>query len=127
MEVLMRSFPLAPFVLSCLVAGAPAAAQTVTAAGAEPHWLKQPSTADMAAVYPRVGARLGHYGRVTLNCAVQPDGSLAHCEVVSEDPGDEGFGDAALKLSRLYRMAPPERSPLPRPTIDVPVRFSLAP
>jgi protein TonB len=120
----MRLFRLAPLALSLSVVGSAGSAQS---AATETHWLKQPSEADVAAVYPRVGARLGHYGRVTLNCAVQPDGSLTRCEIVSEDPADEGFADAALKLSKLYKMASPDGSPLPRTTVDVPIRFSLAP
>jgi protein TonB len=119
----MRLSIWAPVALSLCVTGI--VASSLRAAG-EPHWLRQPSSADMAAVYPRVGARLGHYGRVTLNCAVQPDGGLARCQVMAEDPGDEGFADAALKLAKLYRMASSDASPLPR-TVEVPVRFSLAP
>jgi len=120
----MRLFVMAPFAMSVFFVGSPALAQT---AKVEPHWLKQPSSEDIAAVYPRSGARLGHYGRVTLSCTVQPDGSLARCEILSEDPADEGFADAALKLSKLYKLASPDGSPLPRTTIEVPIKFSLAP
>jgi protein TonB len=113
--------------LALFVAGSPAIAQAVAADGEGPHWLKQPSPADIVSVYPRTAARLGHYGRVRLSCAVQPDGSLARCDIVSEDPADEGFADAALKLAKLYKLASPDGSPLPRTTIEVPIRFSLAP
>jgi protein TonB len=119
----MRLSRSARFALSFFVVGSAGSAES---AAAEAHWLNQPSPADVAAVYPRTGARLGHYGRVTLSCTVQPDGGLSRCQVVSEDPADEGFADAALKLSKLYKMASPEGSPLPR-TVDVPIRFSLAP
>ena len=120
----MRLFPWALLAVSLFVPGSSASAQPATA---EPHWLKQPSSEDIAAVYPRVGARLGHYGRVTLNCTVQPDGSLARCEILSEDPADEGFADAALKLSKLYKVASPDGAPLAKTTVEVPIRFSLAP
>jgi protein TonB len=120
----MRLFPRALLAMSLLVLGSSASAPPTAA---QPHWLKQPSSADMAAVYPLKGARLGHYGRVTLSCTVQPDGSLARCDVLAEDPGDEGFADAALKLSKLYKVASPDGSPLPRTTVDVPIKFSLAP
>jgi protein TonB len=113
----------AMFAMPLLAASGAASAQ----AADTPRWLKQPSSADIAAVYPRVGARLGHYGRVSLRCAVQPDGGLARCEVLSEDPADEGFADAALKLVRLYKLASPDGAPPPRATIEVPIRFSLAP
>jgi len=123
----MRLFLAPALALPMFVAGMLAFAQPVAATAAEPHWLRQPSSTDVAAVYPRVGARLGHYGRVMLSCMVQPDGSLARCEVLSEDPADEGFADAALKLSKLYKLASPDGSPLPKTTVEVPIKFSLAP
>jgi protein TonB len=121
----MRLLLPALFALPMFAAGPTVLAQGVVAV--EPHWLKQPSLAEIAAAYPRTGARLGHYGRVTLSCTVQPDGSLARCQVLSEEPGDEGFADAALKLSKLYKMASTDGAPLPRSSIDVPIKFSLAP
>ena len=122
----MRLFPLPVLALALFVAGSPAIAQA-GADGEGAHWLKQPSPADIVSVYPRTAARLGHYGRVKLSCTVQPDGSLTRCDIVSEDPADEGFADAALKLARLYKMASPDGSPLPRTTVEIPIRFSLAP
>jgi protein TonB len=121
----MRLFLLASFTLILFSGGSAAWAQGAIAG--EPHWLKQPSMADIVGVYPRAAARLGHYGRVTLSCVVQPDGGLSRCQVVSEDPADEGFADAALKLSKLYRIAVSDGSPSPRTTVEVPIRFSLAP
>lgn len=42
---------------------------------------------------------------VTLNCALQPTGSLADCRVVSETPADQGYGEVALENSRRARVA----------------------
>jgi protein TonB len=123
----MRLFVSPALALALFVADLPVMAQAVAADGAGTHWLKQPSPADIVSVYPRTAARLGHYGRVKLSCTIQPDGSLARCDIVSEDPADEGFADAALKLAKLYKLASPDGSPLPRTTIEVPIRFSLAP
>ena len=33
-------------------------------------------------------------------------GTLAGCSVVSEDPPNFGFGEAALKISKFFRMKP---------------------
>ncbi len=123
----MRLFLAFVLALPLFVAGWPAMAQSVATDDAGPRWLKQPSPADVVSVYPRTAARLGHYGRVKLSCAVQPDGRLARCDIVSEDPPDEGFADAALKLTKLYKVAAPDGSPLPRTTVEIPIRFSLAP
>jgi protein TonB len=45
-------------------------------------------------------------GRVTLQCIVQPNGSLTGCSVVNEDPAGAGFGQAALAAARRSRVSP---------------------
>lgn len=42
-------------------------------------------------------------GRVTLGCLVKPDGFL-RCTVESEGPAALGFGAAALRVSRKFRV-----------------------
>lgn len=37
-------------------------------------------------------------GSATIECVVQPDGRLATCVVVSEDPKGYGFGRATVRL-----------------------------
>lgn len=41
-----------------------------------------------------------------LSCLVRVDGSLTGCSVTSETPGDQGFGRAAVSLSRYFRLSP---------------------
>jgi len=43
---------------------------------------------------------------VLLQCQVAPDGATSACAVVSEDPNSLGAGDAALAMSRSFRLAP---------------------
>ncbi len=61
-----------------------------------------------------------------LECAVLSDGRL-DCTVVSEDPAALGFGDAALNLSREFRMA--ARTSNGRSTtggrVRIPIAFSM--
>ena len=45
---------------------------------------------------------------VTLNCALQPTGSLDDCRVITETPADQGFGEAAIETSRRARVRLPE-------------------
>ena len=45
-------------------------------------------------------------GRTTIKCTVTASGSLTDCSVTAETPPDYGFGDAALKLTRLFKVRP---------------------
>ena len=54
-------------------------------------------------------------------------GTLEGCSVTSEDPADMGFGDAALKMSKLFKMRPMSRDgqPVDGGTVRIPLRFVL--
>lgn len=71
-----------------------------------PQWVRQPSAAQMERAYPRGAATDGLSGRAVLNCTVQASGEVANCSVSSETPEGEGFGRAALSLSRYFRLSP---------------------
>ncbi|KAK0340529.1 hypothetical protein LTR94_030143 [Friedmanniomyces endolithicus] len=50
--------------------------------------------------------RGGIGGVAELSCLVRVDGSLTGCSVTSETPGNQGFGRAAVSLSRYFRLSP---------------------
>ncbi|WP_291834140.1 TonB family protein [Brevundimonas sp.] len=77
-------------------------------APARPSLITQPSWArQVPPEFPeRASARGIESGRVTLQCTVQPNGSLSNCSVVSEDPAGAGFGQAALAAARRSRVSP---------------------
>ncbi|HWE47975.1 MAG TPA: energy transducer TonB [Caulobacteraceae bacterium] len=72
----------------------------------EPVWISQPTRDDIDREYPVIAKQAHDDGRVVLECTAQDDGSLAACSIVSETPPGEGFGDATLRLTSRYRMAP---------------------
>lgn len=71
-----------------------------------PDWARKPSGDDLARYYPDRARRMEVSGRATLSCTVTARGALEGCSVVAESPADMGFGDAAIRLSSLYRMKP---------------------
>lgn len=66
-------------------------------------------------------------GRATLSCTVTAKGSLENCSVVSENPADYQFGEAAMKLSRLFRMKPKtlDGAPVDGGQITIPIVFTV--
>ncbi len=92
----------------------------------DPTWIERPSGRDFARYYPDRALQRGQEGRVTLDCLVAADGRIS-CSVTSEDPSGWGFGDAAIRISRSFRMAPATRDGAPTSggRVRVPISFRL--
>ena len=66
-------------------------------------------------------------GSAALSCTVTARGTLIGCSITSESPADMGFGDAAIKLSKLFKMRPQTKDgqPVDGGTVRIPLRFNL--
>jgi protein TonB len=91
-----------------------------------PQWLERPNSRDFDRYYPPRAMEREMEGRVQLDCIVAADGRIS-CTVTSEDPTGWGFGEAALRVSRHFRMAPATRDGVPTSggRVRVPITFRL--
>jgi protein TonB len=66
-------------------------------------------------------------GHATISCIVAVNGTVGNCNVVAESPADQGFGDAALKLSKLFKMRPQTRDGVPvgGAHVTIPIAFQM--
>jgi TonB family protein len=71
-----------------------------------PDWERKPGPDDFSNYYPAVALSEGQSGRVSIECDVTATGAVVGCVVLSESPEGEGFGQAALKISRYFKMKP---------------------
>ncbi len=98
----MRKFALIAITVfgAASLAAAPARAQD----GNNAAWEHVPSGADFARVYPARAMAQHLSGHVLLNCLILRSQHL-RCTVAMEDPRGLGFGAAALRLTREFRIA----------------------
>jgi protein TonB len=82
---------------------------------------------DIMRYYPARAQRMAVEGMATITCDVTAPGRLTGCVIVSETPPDFGFGDAALKMSSLFKVKPlmSDGVAVDGGKITVPIRFKL--
>ena len=74
-----------------------------------PDWIRRPDADDLTRYYPDRASRLNKGGHARMSCTVTASGTLTNCSIVSEDPADLGFGQAALDMAKLFKMRPQTR------------------
>lgn len=68
------------------------------------NWLKRPTGEDFSRHYPRKAFDKGVSGAAALCCVPREDGSVA-CKSIVDVPAGFGFGDAAVRISHVFRMS----------------------
>ena len=92
----------------------------------KPQWLAVPNAAEVESYDPNRAQRMVT-GSATLQCIVRPDGGLGACAVLDDNPAEFGFGDAALQIAALLRVAPLDEAgqPVAGGVVRFPVKFTL--
>jgi TonB family protein len=106
----------------------PGSAEAEVLAVNHPYWTTGLSPDAVEAVYPPA-AKAAHVrtGRGVVDCAVAASGRLEDCHVVAEEPGDLGFGSAAVQVATLMEMNPwtEDGAPVDGGRIRLPIRLTL--
>jgi TonB family protein len=91
-------------------------------------WESAPSFSDLTAAYPKGAKTKALQGHVVLRCGLKDDGRLKDCDIITERPEHEGFGQAAKSLAPLFKAVPlpgdTKRSVLSSIRVDVAVQFA---
>ena len=92
-----------------------------------PDWAQKPSGEDMQRFYPERAQAESVSGRATIGCRVTAEGLLTACTVKREAPRGQGFGQAAIALSSIFRMKPKtvDGTPVDGGAITIPIVFGI--
>lgn len=94
----------------------------------KPKWIGMPPGAAFEGAFTPLAKAAGVTTvRAMLECVVQPDGGLASCTTLSEEPAGQGIGAAALGLAPGFRLAAwtTEGLAIVGTTVRLPLRYSV--
>jgi protein TonB len=101
---------------------APATETAVSSQVMTPQWERLPSSATLDELFPPLARQYRIGGRTWMRCSVTDDGKLQGCAVIKEIPENQGFGDAALRSVRYFKMTPTVRGiPVKGGTVIIPI------
>lgn len=90
------------------------------------RFLRGPTVAERLRFYP-AGASARRGASASLRCRIAPDTRLEGCQVITERPAGQGFGQAALALATFFRFEPPTENGQPVEGREVTVGIDFPP
>lgn len=93
-----------------------------------PKWMAVPRINDIVAVLPEPAKKAKVYkARVVMECKVVAEGHVDDCKVLSQEPGGLGYDEAAMRLSKYFRLGvwSDEGLPTVGGSVAIPLRFDL--
>ena len=94
----------------------------------KPRWMAVPQINDLLAVVPEPAKKAKVYkARVVMECKVVAEGQVDGCKVLSQEPAGLGYDQAAMMLSKYFRLAVWSEEGLPTVggSVIIPLRFDL--
>jgi TonB family protein len=93
---------------------------------AKPTWAALPTAEDFQVTFPKAENGVNSI-RVVLSCMVKAGGVLRDCEVASEEPAGQGYGQGALALAPKFKVAAwsVDGQPTVGERIRLPIRYEL--
>jgi len=94
----------------------------------KPKWMAVPQINDLVAVLPEAAKKAKVYrARVVMECKVVAEGLVDGCKAMSQEPAGLGYDQAALMLSKYFRLAVWTEEGLPTVggSVTIPLRFDL--
>jgi TonB family protein len=93
----------------------------------DPTWVRTPTSAELAALYPEPARRARRGDAVSVDCVISQAGTLDHCKIDDEYAPERGFGLATMEALKLFQTSPASRDGRPVGGLHIALRMQWTP
>lgn len=93
----------------------------------DPTWVRTPTSAELAALYPEPAGRARMGGSVAVDCVISEAGALDQCKIDDRYAPERGFGPATLEALKLFQTSPARRDGRPVGGLHIAFRTQWTP